>query len=244
MSSAEPRTFIRAAAAALVLAVPGIAQAAIVVASSGPSASAYPVGRKLPDNASITLRAGDTITILDSRGTRVLRGDGTFAIAPGAAAPNTGSTFAALTMQRAASRVRTGAVRSGTSSLPPGNPNLWFVDLSKSGRRCVVKGQPVRLWRLATDKAAAYKIASTGSAKPGFTASFPAGAMVAAWNAAALPIGDGGTYTVSLTGEPVAKLEFALLPSQPADPEALATALVEKGCTAQLDLLSTTLAQP
>ena len=47
-----------------------------------------------------------------------------------------------------------------------------------------------------------------------------------------------------MSGEPVAKIELAVLPTQPADAEALAAALVEKGCTAQLDLLSTTLAQP
>ncbi len=245
MFLAEPRSFVRAAAvAALTLGVPGLAQAAIVVASSGPSAAAFQVGRKLPDNASVTLRTGDTVTILDSHGTRVLRGGGTFAIAPGAAAPDKGSTFAALTMQRAASRVRTGAVRAGLGSQPPASPNLWFVDLTKSGRRCVVAGQPVRLWRLATDKAAAFTVAPAATAKPGFTVSFPVGAMVAPWDTAALPLSDGGMYSVAQANEPVAKLEFAVLPSQPADPEALAAALVEKGCMTQLDLLSTTLAQP
>ena len=245
MFSAEPRSFVRSAAiAAMVLACPGIAQAAIVVASSGPSASAYPVGRKLPDNASVTLRAGDTVTILDSHGTRVLRGGGTFAIAPGATAPDKSSTFAALTMQRAASRVRTGAVRSGVGSQPPASPNLWFIDVAKGGRRCIVAGEPVRLWRLATDKAATYSVVPAGAGKTGFSVSFPVGAMVAPWDVAALPVSDGGAYAVTMSGEPVAKIELAVLPTQPADAEALAAALVEKGCTAQLDLLSTTLAQP
>ena len=117
MSLAEFRSLGGRFAVALAgLALPVAAQAAIVVSSSGPSAGAYPVGKKLPDTGTITLRPGDTVTVLDSKGTRVLRGAGTFAIG----APSGGSassTFAVLTMQRSAQRVRTGAVRSGKVSM-------------------------------------------------------------------------------------------------------------------------------
>ena len=63
-----------------VLALPGIAAAAIVVASSGPSARNFPAGKKLDDAASITLQAGDSVTVLDAKGTRVLRGAGTISL--------------------------------------------------------------------------------------------------------------------------------------------------------------------
>ena len=55
------------------------------------------------------------------------------------------STFAVLTMQRSAQRVRTGAVRAGKGVVQPASPNLWFVDVANSGKRCLVAGQPVRL---------------------------------------------------------------------------------------------------
>ena len=52
----------------------------LVVRSSGSSAKAYPPGRSLPDNARIVLRRGDTLTVLDGNGTRVLRGAGTYSL--------------------------------------------------------------------------------------------------------------------------------------------------------------------
>ena len=248
MSSAEFRSRCRAACvAAVAVLVPGIApgaaQAAIVVASAGPSAGAYPVGKKLDDTSAVTLRAGDSVTILDSRGTRVLKGAGTFAVSAGSNAPPKASTFAVLTMQRSAQRVRTGAVRAGKGSTPPASPNLWFVDVASSGKRCLVAGQPVRLWRLGTDVAATYTVAPAAGGA-GVPVAFPAGAMVAPWNVTSLPVADGGKYTVSLGGKPVSAIEFAVLPNQPADAEAMAATLIDKGCTAQLALLSTTLAQP
>jgi len=242
MSLAEIRSLSGKLAIALTgLAVPAAAQAAIVVSSSGPSAAAYPVGKKLPDSATVTLRQGDTVTVLDAKGTRVLRGAGTFAVTE-AGQPNKASTFAVLTMQRSAQRVRTGAVRSGKDGTPPASPNLWFVDLAKSGTRCVVAGQPVRLWRLDTTSAATYtvKLANgTSVAVP-----YAAGAMVAPWDSVKYPVADGSSLAVSLGGKPVSQITFAVLASQPADPEAMAEALLARGCSAQLELLSSTLAQP
>src|SRR6185369_4761891 len=108
--------YLAAGAAALALAIPAAAEAAIVVASSGPSAATYPVGRKLDDAGTITLRAGDTLTVLDGKGTRVLRGAGNFPVAAAAGTPAKSATFAVLTMQRSAQRVRTGAVRTGVGA--------------------------------------------------------------------------------------------------------------------------------
>lgn len=232
-----------AGAAALALALPAVAEAAIVVASSGPSAATYPVGKKLDNAGTITLRAGDTLTVLDGKGTRVLRGAGTFPVAAAAGTPAKGATFAVLTMQRSAQRVRTGAVRTGVGGDAPASPNLWFIDVSKPGKRCLVAGQPVRLWRLDTAAAATYSLAPAagGTAVP---VTFAAGSGVAPWDAAKLPVSDGGRYTVSANGKALGTVETALLSSQPTDVESAAVALIAKGCTAQLDLLATTMGQP
>lgn len=232
---------LAAGALALAMALPGIAHAAIVVASSGPSAAAYPVGKKLDDAGTITLRAGDSLTVLDGKGTRVLRGAGTFPVAASAGTPAKGATFAVLTMQRSAQRVRTGAVRTGVGGDAPASPNLWFIDVAKPGRRCLVAGQPVRLWRLDTAAPATYTVAAKGVSAP---VNFAAGSGVAPWDVAKLPMIDGGSYAVSLAGKPLGTLEIALLPAQPADAEAMAAALIGKGCTAQVELLASTMGQP
>jgi len=232
----------RALAVAGALVAAGGAEAAIVVASSGPSAGAYPVGRKLDDGASVVLRAGDSVTVLDGKGTRVVRGPGSFPVAAGAGAPPKSATFAVLTMQRSAQRVRTGAVRAGKDGTPPASPNLWFVDVTRPGTRCLVAGQPVRFWRLDTAGAATYTASLAGG--PAVPVSFADGAMVAPWDAAKYPLAEGARLAVAREGKPVGTIAFAVLPSQPADPEAMAAALIARGCAAQVDLLAHTLAQP
>lgn len=223
---------------------PGLAMAAVVVASSGPSASAYPVGRKLDDAGSVTLKAGDTLTVLDAKGTRILRGAGTYPVAARSGAAAKTSTFAALSMQRSAQRVRTGAVRAGQNGTPAGNPNLWFVNIAKPGNRCLVQGQPVRFWRLDAAAAATWK-AKTESGET-VDLAFPAGAMVAPWDSQRHPLANGARLQLARvgTGPAPVVVSFSILPSQPQNVEAMAEALIAQGCTAQLDLLASTLAQP
>lgn len=234
------RSTMAAAACAVALAGSGAAAAGIVVASSGPSAKQFPAGRKLDDSQSITLQAGDSVTVLDARGTRVLRGAGTFKTGD-AAGQDRSSTFAALTRQRGSQRVRTGAVRSAGPDGKLMSPNLWFVDLSQSGTVCVIEGNPVHAWRADAAKAATYRVTATGGAAS--TLSFDKDSMVATWDAAAAPIRDGATFTVTAeTGQPARRFSFAVLPSPPASPEDTAAALIGKGCSAQLELLSASLA--
>ncbi len=235
------RAAIRGFAAAAMLA-PALASAAIVVASSGPSAGQFPVGRKLDDSAQITLRAGDVVTILDARGTRVLRGAGNFAVTQQTGASRA-SMFALLTRDRASQRVRTGAVRGEAGLGPVRSPNLWYVDLTRSGTQCVTPSGGLQLWRATASKPASFAITGlrgVGNAK----VSFPVGAMVAPWDSLRLPITPGASYAIAgERGIVIRNVTFAVLPALPATPEALAAALIDRGCTAQLELLSATLAQ-
>ncbi len=231
-----------AVAGALLLAAPTLAAAAIVVASSGPSARDYPAGRKLDDNARITLRAGDIVTVLDSKGTRVLRGGGTFTL-NGSAAAAQSATFAMFTRPMAASRVRTGAVRGapGTEGRMP-SPNLWYVDTAQSGPHCYVDASAVSLWRGSSAGAAAYTVKDEKSGA-GTNVAFTADAPVAAWDGAKLAIRPGATYRITGASGAASYVTFIQLPNMPVGPENLAAALIDKGCKAQLDLMSTTLAR-
>src|SRR6187549_3035861 len=120
----------RLAAAALAAAVcaitPAVALAGVVVSASGPSAGSFPVGKSLGNSERIVLRAGDTLTVLDGNGTRVLRGAGTYSLDQ-QAGPSKRSTFATLTERRSAARVRTGATRFPTEDTAKYSPNLWYV---------------------------------------------------------------------------------------------------------------------
>jgi len=145
-------------ASAVMLAAP--AMAGVVVKSSGPSASAFPVGKKMKDTDKITLKAGDTVTILTSGGTRVLKGAGTYRV--GARGKKTRQNFAKLTRSQLARNARPGVARTGSGEVR--SPNLWYVDVTQSGKVCVSSLDNVTLWRPQVDEDQTFiigKIATT-----------------------------------------------------------------------------------
>lgn len=238
MSSAR-WNFARVAAALMLAALPVAVHAGVVVSASGPSASNFPAGRKIGDADPIVLRSGDTLTVLDSRGTRVLRGAGTFTLKqqPGAARR---ASFAVLTERRSAQRVRTGAVRNADTTVL-GSPNLWYVDVSRPGRICVPGTADVRLWRRDTAAEGRYSITDPASTARQ-SIQFAAGEMLAPWDNAAMAITPGRDYRIA--GSPTegeATVSFAVIEQPSADPEGLASQLIENGCNRQLELLSSAL---
>lgn len=240
MFSAKKSTVLGAIALAGVLFVaPGVANAGVVVKSSGPSAAQYPVGTKLDDAATITLQAGDTLTILTSGGTRVLRGEGSFRV--GARVRASQSRFAALTRKRAASRVRTGAVRAGDDDAPLTSPNLWYVDVSRSATMCLYDLDTVRMWRPGTEGEATYEVADTNSPAH-IRVSFADGEMISALDRDRMPVSEGGTYRISSSeGGEAVTVTFVSLEGEFEAPDALAEGLIANGCMQQLDLLASTL---
>ncbi|MCT2401496.1 hypothetical protein [Novosphingobium mangrovi (ex Huang et al. 2023)] len=233
-----------ALAAVLALAAPLAAKAGIVVASSGPSAASFPVGTKLPDDSKITLQTADSVTILDSRGTHVLKGAGTFTVGA-RGGPTRASTFAVLTRERSAQRVRTGAVRGSGPDGKPLSPNLWYVDASRSGTACVIDPTMVRLWRPDIEDEGRYLITSGADNGEKALVTFAPGSMVAAWDPQKTPVSDGATFTIAKEGSAQkGTVAFALLERKTYEPEDLAAALIAHGCQAQLELLSQSLALP
>ena len=149
MASPMNRRLVFALAASLCTLTPIAASAGVVVSASGPSAGQYPVGKKIGDSERITLRAGDMLTVLDGKGTRVLRGAGTYSLDQ-QAGPSKRSTFTVLTERRSAARMRTGAVR-GEGDEVVHAPNLWYIDVDRPGTMCLAGSERVRLWRRAID---------------------------------------------------------------------------------------------
>jgi len=212
------------------------AMAGVVVSASGPSAGQYPVGRQIADNASVTLRAGDVVTVLQNGGTRVLRGPGTVVLARGAAGASN-PAFASLTGSRTARRARTGAVRTG-SVAPVSNPSLWYIDVTKAGTLCLPNADNLRLWRADTQAESAYAIDPEGNSEGAMTVTFPAGEMLAAWDIYHPPVA-GQTYRIGHgSGSNAVDVRFVFLDAVPATAEELAGALATNGCTTQLQQLA------
>jgi hypothetical protein len=206
--------------------------AVLVVRSSGPSAKAYPAGRALAENQTLNLRVNDVVILLDSRGTRTLRGPGSY---------NTSvSTAMAGPVVAGPRRSRVGAVRGAPTGATSGR-NVWQADISRSGNVCVANPADVGLYRARSDNAGRVTVKELGSNRVA-TVDFAAGQKNAPWPAA-LPVNSGARYevkggggTVTLNARPIAPV--------PAGLEGLAQSLIRNDCQAQLDVLIDTFAGP
>ncbi|MET0137747.1 MAG: hypothetical protein ABW192_05130, partial [Sphingobium sp.] len=227
-----PRSLSLLACGAALLASAPVLADTLVVRASGPSAGSYAPGRKLADGASVTLKSGDVLTLLDGKGTRTLRGPGVFGTSVAATGGNA-SKFASLIGTRTTVRARTGAIRSGASDAPPPrSPNLWYVDVRSSATTCIADPANVVLWR--ADKGTAQTFTVTGKDGKGSIA-FAADQATAAWPAT-LPVTEGATYQLTGGGKPVS-LRFTLLAPGGEGLESTASTLIARKCDAQLQLL-------
>lgn len=226
------------AISAAVLAVATPLAAGVVVKSSGPSSDELPVGTKVKDTDRIVLEEGDQVTILNSSGTRELRGPGTFRA--GARGATTRATFANLTRQGARAQVRPGATRAGGSDEVK-SPNIWYVDVTKSGTMCLPELDTVYLWRPNTDIEQTY-IMRPMTSDYHYHVTFGEGSTVRRIDNERLAIEEGVEYRISGSGEVAATtVSFTVVDASSTDAESMADLLIDKGCSLQLDLLAQTL---
>lgn len=209
-------------AAAVALATSSASVATVlVVRAAGPSAKLYPRGKALPDSAKIQLQPGDSVMLLKPDGTRTLRGPGTFSLASsGGGQANTANR-----------RARFSALRSGAVRL---NPSPWNLDVTQSGKLCVVSADKLNLWRPEADSAVQLTVRGGGVEQ---TIDFPAGKDTVAWPAS-LPITSGAEYQLSQaeSGD-TARVTFVTVSNPPSDPVGTAQTLIANGCENQLDVL-------
>lgn len=228
-------------AALLVVSGAGTAAAdVLVVRASGPSAKNFPAGKAIADNARITLKANDSLVVLDSRGTRTLRGPGTFSPS-GPAQANTRSAIASVATGTTR-RARIGAVRSVGANATVRPANLWQIDVAKSSNICIVDPASLTLWR--ADAAKPVELTLTGSDGRNKKVNWAAGQATLAWPTD-LAMADGAGYRLSWPGaaKPT-ELKFRTLPAKPGGLEEMASSLIQNGCEAQLDVLIETVKLP
>jgi hypothetical protein len=216
----------------------------IVIKYEGRNGESYKPGKKLAPNAKISLKAGEILTVLDERGTRILRGPGTFSSSSSAASTVSNTSLAALIKTSSVRRARTGAVRGeAVPTQQGGSPNLWFVDVGKSGKICVADFENLQLWR--ADAEAPRQIIATNVAT-GNSAStrFGKGQTTAKWPSSLIPL-DGANYTLGTAGEQqktsVRLVKVAMTGEERLD--SMASKLLEQGCQTQSELLAATFVQ-
>jgi hypothetical protein len=232
------RVSLRCLVAAVLLASAGVAAADIlVVRSTGPSAKSFPPGKRLPETARITLKPNDQLTVLDGRGTRILRGPGTFTAGAQAGGTRSASAAPGLTDRRA----RIGASRGPGEELRP--PSIWHVDVSRSSTVCVADVANLTLWRPDSAKRLTLVITRLGDGATRKLA-WEAGESTIAWPAAFAPADGAGFRLSAGGGKSPTSLTFRRLPQMPSGLEDTASAMIRNDCNAQLDLLIETVRLP
>jgi len=212
--------------------------AVLVVRSSGPSAKAFPAGRALPETQTITLRGNDVVILLDSRGTRTLRGPGTYNTS--ASSGGSTSATAVLSGQSNARRSRVGAVRGAPTGATSGR-NVWQADIGRSDNVCIVNPADVGLYRADSSGARRVTVTEVGSNRAA-TVEFAAGQKNAPWPSS-VPVAAGSKYQVKGGGTAVTLNALPIAPV-PAGLEGLAQSLIRNDCQGQLDVLIDTFAGP
>ena len=228
----------RLVAIALAGSIAGAASAGtIVIRASGPSASAYPVGKSLPEGQKISLKAGDTLVLLDAKGTRTLSGAGSYAIGSAARGSASATTFAALISNSGTRQVRTGAVRGEAMASQPRVASLWYVDTTRSGTVCLRDLTRASLWRSTMAEAQTLTLVRVSDGKS-VPLPFAAGQSVRSWPVAQLPIKQGADYRIASPGSAhTTTIRIAAFSSDSDAPDDVAAALIKQGCSGQLDVL-------
>jgi hypothetical protein len=212
----------RALIAGALLSTAGTATANVLVVRS--TNASYRPGQSLPDNARITLRADQQVTILGRGGTRTFTG-------PGAFAANAAGGGPVLVADANGRQARAGAIRN--AGIIPHGPTLWHVDVAQSGTFCLTSGAHVMLWRANASVPLRLTVSGPGGTRRlNWAANEPTAAFPGA------PIANGATYTFTEPGVAVpVTITFRLLGSEPHDVQGVAQALIANGCQGQLDVL-------
>ena len=225
------------------LASPAVAKA-VLISAQGPNASKYAVGSVFPDTKEFDLRSGDVLTILDSNGTRSLRGPYKGRI------NSTTSTKAApvslhdvliaanekrwrVAAVRQMSNDTTAAVTEESRKRIPID-NLWRLELGYQGDWCFLGGDDVNLARKEAGLGdELHVIDETGRA---MSTRWRAGDASVPWPGDEPPT-DGQTYTISTTSSASSLVTVHLLDSSVDQVPEMAHYFLDHNCFAQLDFL-------
>lgn len=222
---------IPALGAALIAVAMGGAWAAEMVVVDAAGIALKP-GQVVAGEKPLALAAGQMVSLMAQDG-RLLKLTGPSEAAPEAGAPPAGdrSVLAAMkdmVREKQAKTSTLGVTRTGTTQLP----DPWLIDVSASGRTCVLEGAPLVFWRPDAQAELPLTVAAGGvKAK----AVWPAGAQRLE-GPSQLPAPDGQTLTVTV-GSRSAEFQLSLVPAAMDRDEMRLAWLVEKDCLAQATAL-------
>lgn len=202
----------------------------VIISSSG---NDYKVGQVVDSAADIKLAKEATLTLISQNGKVIaLKGPHTGPLQVEKISGDEGSLIPSLKNIISGDKTEAGSLgvmRSvGTSAIPE---NPWAIIASKTGNYCVSTSKSVVLWRPDSQKTSNLILMNVDNEAEVKTV-WHAGQNDLHWPRL-LPLIDGATYRVDITGESkLPKLSIRLVPDQPSSAHA-AVWMAEHGCKKQ-----------
>lgn len=215
----------------------GAAAKTLVIHSTGPSAKAYPPGRMLDEKKVIVLRSGDRLTLLDERGTRVLKGPSSVMLDDKSKPVGiTWENLVGSTRLPTAGGVRSLGSQAGSTQAMPrpktDQDRLWDVDPTVAGDWCVADQKAVWLWR--RDISSEWKMTLEGENKI-VAVAWPRGQHRVAWPKNLL-VKSNSRVTAYMPNQPKRELVLHTI-ALGQNAMDLGHALADSGCFQQLSVL-------
>jgi hypothetical protein len=216
------------------LALPASASAAELIVAQARNIG-YAPGAKIDSAHVITLKEGQHLTLISPKGDTIAL-DGPFTGAPLSAGNGNGimTTLAALT----GGNRRYGEVGTTRGTQLNALPSPWLLDVSRSGKVCLLDGSHPVLWRPAADSDNEIQITpadQSWKAKmtwPAKQDQLPVATQIV--------LHDGVTYLVDELGNQNA-ISVDLVPSPLQTPEARAAFMAVRGCEEQAEAIVRTI---
>jgi hypothetical protein len=211
--------------------------ALVLVAKGGDVAARHAPGSKVAFGTTFELAESETVVLLLGKRTRRFTGPGSFTLgneAAGGATPGDGGLDALVAFLRRpeGGRVTVGAVRGGSVERPP---NLWLVDATTNGPKCIRGDAPPVLWRGSDVPATRVSIEAMETGIRRFF-DWPAGESTIWWPER-LPVKDRAHYLVDLGQQRHREISLQRIGEMGDEPGILLLQLSERGCLGQIEML-------
>ncbi len=206
----------------------------VVISSDSP---ALKTGAIVDGAASITLAPGATVTLISPEGKTIkLKG-------PYKGKPEPSPSAKTNHLLNSLSRIVTGPPENDPSlavfRAAPGaaRPDVWAINVGRSGVYCVRADRPATLWRAQAGKEIVLTVKQVGGRQRETRKEWPQGKRTMIWPAE-LPLADGATYLARpMGGYQWANLTILLVPTELPTQAHRAAWMAENGCARQARIL-------
>jgi hypothetical protein len=213
-------------------AAPGRANDLVVIASSDPSVE---LGAVIDGSRSMSVAANASVVLVSSAG-RTIKVTGPFHGAPDVS--DSGSegrlteSLSRLIATDTASTTKLAASRGGAKTAPANRPDIWGIDVARTGNYCLRPDRAVMLWWDAARSGAIVSISRAGHTSSGVRIRWPSGKRHHSWPAE-LALSDHATYVARFrSNDSGEELVTIMMPNLDTDAHRAAW-MSEHGCTLQ-----------